>query len=293
MPSRIVRNHMLDSTRWLAFRFRPGDIVTGTWAKSGTTWLQQIVGQLIFGGVDDLAVQDIGHWIDHRLLPADTMLAQLEAQTHRRFVKTHLPADAVPLAAEARYLYIGRDGRDVVWSWYNHHRHLKPRVLARINDTPGRVGPPLEPAIDDVRQYFIDWLERDGHPLWPFWSHVKSWWDVRQLPNVRLVHFDDLKRDLPGEIRRIAAFLDIEIDEDRFEPIVSRCTFDYMKAHASALSSGLDDAFEGGAATFMNRGTNGRWRDQLTAADIARYEQMAIDELGAECARWLATGAAP
>jgi aryl sulfotransferase len=48
--------------------------------------------------------------------------------------------------------------------------------------------------------------------------------------------------------------------------------------------------FDGGATSFFNKGTNGRWRDVLTAEDIARYEQTARRELGEECARWLATG---
>ena len=45
----------------------------------------------------------------------------VEAQTHRRFLKTHLPVDALVFSEKAKYIYIGRDGRDVVWSLYNHH----------------------------------------------------------------------------------------------------------------------------------------------------------------------------
>ena len=44
-----------------------------------------------------------------------------EAQTHRRFLKTHLPLDAPVFSPGAKYLYIGRDGHDVVWSMHNHH----------------------------------------------------------------------------------------------------------------------------------------------------------------------------
>ena len=41
---------------------------------------------------------------------------------------------------------------------------------------------------------------------------------------------------------------------------------------------------------FEGTGLNGRWRDTLTAAESAEYERRAEAELGAECARWLATG---
>jgi len=50
--------------------------------------------------------------------------------------------------------------------------------------------------------------------------------------------------------------------------------------------------WDGGAETFINKGTNGRWRDILTAEDIARYEATALAELGPECAAWLASGEA-
>jgi aryl sulfotransferase len=105
-----------------------------------------------------------------------------------------------------------------------------------------------------------------------------------------MIHFEDLKRDMPAEIRRIAAFLGIPIDDDRFPAIVEHCSFDYMKRNA-ARSAPLGGAFwDGGAATFINKGTNGRWRETLTAEDVARYEERARAELGEECARWLANG---
>ena len=91
-------------------------------------------------------------------------------------------------------------------------------------------------------------------------------------------------------MRRIAAFLEIPIDAARWEAIVRHCSFDYMKSHATK-SAPLGGIFwDGGAETFINKGTNGRWRDTLTAADSAAYEARATAELGPDCARWLATG---
>lgn len=289
-PTREVRNHMLDSRRWNDFVFCNDDVVTATWAKSGTTWVQQIIGQLLFKADEHIPIFDLCPWMEHRPIPKESIMSMLEAQAHRRIMKTHLPADALPLSPLARYLYIARDGRDVVWSWYNHHRSLTQRVLDVINNTPDRVGPPLGPANDDVRQYFIEWLEKDGYPVWPFWSHVRSWWDVRHRPNVLLVHFNRLKADLPGEIRRIAAFLNIAIEEDLFPRIVEHCGFDYMKAHAATLSPLFDGALHGGASAFIYKGTNGRWRDVLSSDDIRRYQRAAEENLPSDCAHWLATG---
>ena len=173
---------------------------------------------------------------------------------HRRFIKTHLPVDALVFSPKASYIYIGRDGRDVVWSMYNHHSNANALWYEALNDTPGRVGPPIEPPPDDVVQYFHDWMERDGHPFWPFWENVRSWWAIRDLPNVLFVHFADLKADMEGQIRRIADFLEIEVDDALWPAILEHCSFDYMKANATK-SVPLGGAFwDAGAQVFIHKG---------------------------------------
>ncbi len=95
---------------------------------------------------------------------------------------------------------------------------------------------------------------------------------------------------MPGQIRRIAEFVDVAIDEGDWEEILQYCSFDWMKRNA-AKSVPLGGAFwDAGAGVFINRGTNGRWTETLTPDDVAEYEARAAQELGPECARWLATG---
>src|SRR4051794_39719658 len=86
--TREIHSHHFDSTVWNDFRFRDGDIVIATYAKSGTTWMQQIVAQLVFDGSPEVAVADLSPWVDLRVPARTAKLAALEAQTHRRFVKT-------------------------------------------------------------------------------------------------------------------------------------------------------------------------------------------------------------
>ena len=121
VKTRELHNHHFDSTVWNDFVFRDDDIVIGTYAKAGTTWMQQIVAQLLFRGDPDLEVAEMSPWIDLRIPPKEIKLPAVEAQTHRRFLKTHLPVDALRFSPMAKYIYIARDGRDVVWSMYNHH----------------------------------------------------------------------------------------------------------------------------------------------------------------------------
>jgi aryl sulfotransferase len=284
---RELHSHHFDSTIWNDFRFREDDIVIGTYAKSGTTWTQQIVSQLIFNGAEGINVSEVSPWLDLRIPPKEVKLPMVEAQQHRRFVKTHLPVDALVFSPSAKYLYIGRDGRDVVWSMYNHHSNFVPLTYDILNNAPGRVGPPLEPPPASIRDYFNEWLTRDGYPFWSFWENIRSWWEIRHLPNVMLLHFAELKADMPGQIRRIAEFLEIEVEEESWPAILEHCSFDYMKKNAE-LSAPLGGEFwKGGAGTFIHKGTNGRWRDVLSPDESRRYEQMALEELGSDCAAWL------
>jgi aryl sulfotransferase len=288
--TRELHNHHFDSTIWNDFVFRDDDIVVATYAKSGTTWTQQIIGQLIFEGDASVPVAEMSPWLDLRVPAKREKLAAVEAQTHRRFLKTHLPVDALCFSPQAKYLYIGRDGRDVVWSMYNHHANANDAWYAALNDTPGRIGPPIERPPGDVRRYWHDWLERDGHPFWPFWENIRSWWQIRDLPNVKLIHFANLKRDLPGQMRRIAAFLEIPIREEVWPAIVEHCSFEWMKQNANQ-SAPLGGAFwDGGGQTFIHKGVNGRWMDTLSERESQDYERRAEAELGGACARWLATG---
>ena len=293
LKTREFHNHHFDSTIWNDFKFRGDDVIIATYAKSGTTWVQQIISQLIFKGRSDIPVAEMSPWLDLRLPPKEIKLEEIEKQTHRRFLKTHLPVDALVFSPDAKYLYIGRDGRDVVWSMYNHHANANQLWYDALNDTPGRVGPPIERPPASIKQYFDEWLAKDGHPFWPFWENIRSWWGIRDLPNVMLLHFSKLKADMPGEIRKIANFLDISVDESSWPKILEHCSFNYMKSYATA-SVPLGGAFwDGGAETFINQGKNGRWRDTLSQKESAAYEQRAIAELGEPCAKWLATGDVP
>jgi aryl sulfotransferase len=285
-----MHNHHMDSSVWNDIVFRDDDIVIATYAKSGTTWLQQIVSQLIFDGKENLPTAEMSPWVDLRVPPKEVKLPMIEAQEHRRFLKKHLPVDALVFSEKAKYIYIGRDARDVMWSMHNHHLTANAMWYDALNNTPERVGPEIGKPIENVAAYFEHWLDNDGAPFWPFWENVRSWWEIRDLPNVKLIHFADLKRDLPGQVRVIADFLDIQVSDSLMEKVLLHCSFDYMKENATA-SVPLGGAFwDGGAKTFIHKGQNGRWKDELSAEASDGYLAREGQELGCDCAEWLANG---
>jgi aryl sulfotransferase len=266
-------------------------VVVATWGKTGTTWLEQVVTQLLMGAPEGLRV-GCGPWLDMRGPPLEDVLGEVERTAHRRCLKTHLPLDALVFSPLAKYIYVGRDARDVVWSAYNHQASFTQAALDMFNNTPDRVGPPLTHPRFGIRDYYLEFLktgEMPGFCMAPFWSHVRGWWEVRHLPNVLLLHFDNLKRDLDASARRVAEFLGASLDEERWPILLEHCSFHYMRTAASAAEI-FSLVWRDGPQSFFNKGTNGRWKDVLTPEEAAQCDTVAARELTPECAHWLRTG---
>jgi aryl sulfotransferase len=242
--------------------------------------MQQIVAQLIFQGDPHVFGMGISPWIEVRALNA---LDMARAQNHRRFLKTHLPLEELVYSPKAKYICIGRDVRDIIWSLHNHFRGFRQQVLPEFNDAMPITVPP------DVRQFYHDFLDGrvEHHP--PIWPHVQGWWNARALPNLLTLHYADLIADLPGHIRLVAHFLDIPIDETMLPILASHCSMAHMRKLGSGFET-LSRVFEQGAQTFFNKGTNGRWRDVLNTEEIDKCDQVAARELTPDCAAWLRNG---
>jgi aryl sulfotransferase len=300
--TRIYQNHHLDSTRWDVISPRPDDIVVTTSYKSGTTWMQHILIHMLYSDVDPLPNHKlISPWPDARFLgiSRDDLEAQCEGFERRRFFKSHLPLDGLIYWPEAKYLIVARDPRDVFMSFFNHYWNYTELTMSRVNDED-LVGEPLPPCPDDPRVLWADWISRgwfewesEGYPFWSNMHHTQTYWEYRQLPNFLFIHFNDMLKDLDGEVRRIAAFLEIELSDEQRSQIVEGTTFKNAKLRAAAeaeLSGEGNSFWKGGSDAFFFKGTNGRWRDVLTEDDLAMCEQAKERVLSADCARWLTDG---
>jgi len=284
---REYKNAVMDNSRWEGFEPRPGDIFVCTPSKCGTTWTQMIVANLLWpdGEFPGPIVNGICPWIEAKFMPAEAMHEMLRAQTHRRAMKSHTPADGIPWFKEAKYITVARDGRDAFMSWCNHVQRMK--MTEMLNQQAESEGLPTIATFDgvDYKGYFRNWLDSGNN----FFEVVASYWAHRGQPNLLFVHFNDLKADLEGEMRRIAAFLDIELDEADWPAVVERCTFEGMRRDGDKVGP-MDQAFEGGIEGFIYKGTNGRWVDVLDEEDLALYRLKVAETLPEDAARWVEFG---
>ena len=119
---REYRTWTTDSRRWAPYRPRPDDIIISAFPKSGQTWTQQIVSSLVFQDTAVRPLLQVSPWVDGRFRAVGPTYEQIEAQTHRRFLKAHLPIDGLPLYDDVKYIHVARDGRDAVMSIHNQYR---------------------------------------------------------------------------------------------------------------------------------------------------------------------------
>jgi aryl sulfotransferase len=211
-----------------------------------------------------------------------------------------LPFDGLPIYEGVKYIHVARDGRDACMSFHNHASSFTDQMLDRLD----RVGleeevlrRPYPKPLADTAEHFHRWLteaavpgHEDGTPAMSFFHFEQSWWDARHRPNVLLVHYNDLKADLPGEMRRVADFLDIAMPADVWPDLVEAAGFDAMRRNGEALIGDLATVFRGGSSRFFHQGTNRRWLGVFREEDLATYDAKVAAKLSAECASWVANG---
>lgn len=280
-PTMEFRDWTSDSRRWAEIDVHPGDIVVATAPKCGTTWTQRIVGMLLTQSAAPVPVQNVQPWIDGRFWPIEVVKATLEAQPGRRGLKTHSPLGAIPYHDDLYYIHVARDPRDACLSWHNHSTGYSAAARERLDghglgDESIGARWPVPPT--DQRAFFRAFMGSGEHgPTTEFdidgyCELERSYWAARHRPNVLLVHYNDLKADLEGEMRRIAAFAQIDTPESLWPELVAAADFAAMKRDADALLPHAAMVWQNGAQQFLHKGTNQRWRDVTTADDHALYE---------------------
>jgi len=295
------RTWTTDSRRWSLYSPRPDDIVIGTSPKCGTTWTQQIVSSLVFQDPRARSISDISPWIDRRFAgPVSATYALMAAQRHRRFIKTHLPIDGLPLYDDVRYIHVARDGRDAAISMHNHFSgYSKANLdnLDRIGLEDPIIAEPYPRVPDSAADFYRRWISTpvvpgssDGSPTISYFDLEVGYWNERRRRNVLLVHYNDLKADLDGEMRRISTFLDIPVNEDIWPSLVNAASFESMRAAGDELMPLLKKTLADGADRFFHKGTIGRWRDVLTESDLALYEEKVRQKFSSPLAAWLERG---
>ncbi len=288
----VERNYVgpfSDSLRWQKFKPRPDDIVVCTAAKSGTTWMQTIVSLLLSGDPDlEPEISMTCPWIDIRFRDVDEVMARLEAQTHRRAVKTHTPFDGIPYYPDLTYIAVFRHPLDVHFSMRNHVRNIP---LPHID----WYYPEDDEALTFKRflECHAEGSDFDANPLAAIVHYYRTFKDASdRYDNVHLFHYADMCRDLAAEMARVAAILGVSHGDDLMAALVKTATFESMSAAPERFAPSGGMGFWKSDEAFFDGGNCGKWQGKLSEDQLAAYDARISEMLSPEDRHWLEFGSA-
>ena len=291
-------------------KLRPTDVMVCVPAKSGTTWSMNIVYQLFKRGDPDF--KDIYAeipWPEFKEGPNQTdqeLLDRWEAMPNPRAFKTHshpntCPGGFVEFREDVKYLVVFRNPEEAIVSF-------RPFIIAHSDKLWDHWDCPemKEKMCKDTFQEFWDDLVLKGFPNMPpeivppgglmtmfFWGFINGWWPLRNKKNVLMLHFNDMKSDHEGSVRKIADFLEIEPSAEEWEKILEYTSFKWMKEHQSKFEVHTLLPFpllnEGG---MVRRGASGKARDDGMTPAIAQQIKEMVEKFveDPEAREWLYKG---
>ncbi len=235
--------------RGLAYQAQAEDVFVVTQMKCGTTWMQHLVYEILQRGNGDLvasgtALYAVSPWLEALKSVSVDDAPLIGAERPSRIIKTHLPASLCPFDPSAKYIYVAR-----------HPVSCFASCVDFLHTNMGAFAPRLDEA---ERWYCSDELMWWG--TWP--AHVDGWWQrSKQNDNVLFVHFEAMKRDLPGVTRQVAGFLGLAaLTEAELARVLTKCSFEYMQRHGDAFEMGPPHILATEAKLFV-KGTADRHKD--------------------------------
>lgn len=227
--------HRVMGLPWMQVESR--DRFLFSYPRSGNTWLRHVVHHVTHGGGVDAfdALEDAQPTID--ALEFGDRLARMGDGP--RFFKAHLPY--APYFLEGKVVYIVRDGRDVMLSYYDYFCH-----------------------IHSYRGGFDDFLAKatGGWMRYGSWrDNVGSWVAHRDHPNMLLVRYEDMRQDPLASAAKVFSFCGLEVSETECEAAVAASSVEKVHATLRSWNGAQGTRFSGG----VSEGGKKDWRSRLTA----------------------------
>ncbi|KAJ1963596.1 hypothetical protein GGI12_001953, partial [Dipsacomyces acuminosporus] len=173
---------------------RDTDICFVSYPKSGTTWLAYIL--VLLTGNKGATLNDSYHWVESQIghpRPRE----ELENLQPPRLFKSHMPYEmalgGVPAENPCKYIYVARNPKDVCVSYYHFQHGI---------DKPGYYKGEWDPWF----QMFAEGKLRFGD----WFDHVLGWWKHKDCENILFLKYEDMKKDIDAELKKIASFIGVE-----------------------------------------------------------------------------------
>jgi hypothetical protein len=263
--------------------------------------MQNIVGMLLLDRTDlGAPISSLSPWLDMLIRTDDEVFGLLERQRHRRFIKTHTPLDGLPRLPSVTYITLIRHPLDVAMSDLDHadnerfDRLVELRTAVVGSEAPS--GGALDDAPEEPAAYLRWFIDNDVEPtgsgpygLADYSNQALSYWNERLEPNVHLLHYADLWADRDGEMRKVAAALGGDVDEDRWPLFVEAAGIDSMRARAGDTAPEVASGIWRSPEQFFRVGGTRDWASLLDDRDLAHFNER-LRTLAGDSTDWVLRG---
>ena len=252
-PSFMTKEQAISCTE---FPTRPDDVFLITYPKSGTMWLAEIIRCIAqpkdigeknpFGGTVPLF--DIA---DHK---------QLEAWPSPRYMTSHLAFPFVPHSNRhsVKYIYLARNPKDVAVSLFHFMRSV-----------------PILFGFDGTWEEFLQLFMKGNLPRGSYFDHVLEWWSHKDDKNVLFLKYEDLKKDLKGQIKIIAKFLDFNFSDEQAKVIAEKCTFQAMKSNPNLEINKMYKSHKFfKSSSHLRKGIVGDWKNYFSDEQLREFNTL-------------------
>ena len=230
-------------------------------AKSGTTWTQQIVRFILSqgNGSSSAKVIEAIPWLESfsNYPSCGSSRVDVDSMSSPRAFMSHLPYNKMPCGLPStrpgRYIYVARNPKDVVVSFFHYERGFPSSPLYHW---------------DEFFEKFIKGELVYGN----YFDHVLSWWAHKDDDNVLFLKYEDMKKDLPSAVAKIAKFVGQDISQDLVDEIAHKTTFANMKRDSSANYEWMNKHRRSTGTDFMRKGVIGDWKNHFTPKQAARLD---------------------
>nr|XP_046258876.1 amine sulfotransferase-like [Scatophagus argus] len=235
----------------------PTDIFLITYPKSGTVWMQQILVQIMEAAQPDWAEDETNRirvpWLEGRLIEDP-----FRERPNPRLFRSHLRVGMLPLGVKEKQIkivYVWRNPKDVLVSYY----HFAQSWV--LMETPR-----------SFEDFFLQFL--DGYSYMGSWfDHVREYYATRDQLNIHFVQYENMLKDLRGEVVKICAFLGKDLTDEAIDHVVEMSTFKNMKTNPKANYKDLVEGIQYKTDT-MRKGVAGDWKNLFTVAQNEHFDKV-------------------
>ncbi|XP_057376850.1 sulfotransferase 1C3-like [Daphnia carinata] len=254
-----------NADKFYNFPIRKDDVWIRTFPRSGTTWTSELAWLIMndcnFEEANTVPLTVRSPNIDtcyatnweakataelKDALPTLDKMADLPSP---RVLKSHLPAYLLPpdLLDTCKVIYVARNPKDAIVSFYYFHQMVK---FFQFTGT-----------LEEFAEYFMQ-----NKLVWtPYFPIVLDAWSKKDHPNMLFLFYEDMKKDIRKEIKKIAAFLNKTLTPEQIEKLVDHVKVDNFSKNASVnMTMEIKSGFTNEGHSFVRKGKTGDWKNHFS-----------------------------